>query len=239
MDARGRRRELASGAVAALPGPHASHTVKRRLASWSTLHHWKGIDGPFAAPSLHSAVRAWSRPRERKSKRAVTRDVLDGLIATCATDRLTDTRDPPLGLRLGWAPTQRSGGAARRRGGQGAFWSALRSRRCANGWSGVDTKKGPIFRAIDRSEAAEDKALTPESINRIVKWGLRVGAEGVFGARTARRISDRGGAARRGIALLEARQHSEHPSVQQPASYYSARTAGRQAGALAGVYGFR
>ena len=102
-------------------GPHAPNTVKRRLASWSTLHRWKGIEGPFAAPSLRSAlrlaVRASPRPRERKSKRAVTRDVLDRLIATCATDRLADTagsRDPSLGVRVRRAPAQRSGAAARR-----------------------------------------------------------------------------------------------------------------------------
>jgi hypothetical protein len=39
-------------------GPHAPSTVKRRLASWSTLHRWKGIEGPFAAPSLRAAC-AW------------------------------------------------------------------------------------------------------------------------------------------------------------------------------------
>jgi hypothetical protein len=40
-------------------GPHAPcpNTVKRRLAGWSTLHRWKGIEGPFAAPSLRSALR--------------------------------------------------------------------------------------------------------------------------------------------------------------------------------------
>src|ERR1700750_2302684 len=78
-------------------GPTAPNTVKRRLASWATLHRWKGIEGPFGAPSLRSAVRlavrASPRPRTRKSKRAVTRDVLDRLLATCATDRLADTRD--------------------------------------------------------------------------------------------------------------------------------------------------
>ena len=78
-------------------GPHAPNTVERRLARWSTLHRWKGIEGPFAAPSLRSAlrlaVRASPRPRQRKSKRAVTRDVLDRLIATCATNRLAHTRD--------------------------------------------------------------------------------------------------------------------------------------------------
>ncbi len=33
----------------------------------------------------------------------------------------------------------------------------------------ADITKGPIFRAIDRWEAAEEKALTPRSINLIVK----------------------------------------------------------------------
>jgi len=67
-------------------GPHAPSTVKRRLAHWSTLHRWKGIVGPFAAPSLHAAVRlavrASNRPRHRKSKRAVTRDILELLLST-------------------------------------------------------------------------------------------------------------------------------------------------------------
>ena len=33
----------------------------------------------------------------------------------------------------------------------------------------ADISKGPIFRAIDRWEAVEEKALTPQSINLIVK----------------------------------------------------------------------
>src|ERR1700730_11469485 len=70
-----------------LPGPaqHPPSTGRRRLASWGTLHRWKGQEGPFRSPSLRSAlrlaVRASTRPRQRKSKRAVTRDVLDRLLA--------------------------------------------------------------------------------------------------------------------------------------------------------------
>jgi hypothetical protein len=38
------------------------------------------------------------------------------------------------------------------------------------GWlERADITKGPIFRAIDRWEAVEEKALTPQSINLIVK----------------------------------------------------------------------
>lgn len=81
-------------------GPHAPATVKRRLADWATLHRWKGLLGPFAAPSLRTAlrlaVRASARPRRRKSQRAVTREILNRLLATCGSDRLSDTRDRAL-----------------------------------------------------------------------------------------------------------------------------------------------
>lgn len=78
-------------------GPHASSTVKRRLAHWATLHRWKGLESPLGTPAIRTglrlAVRASAKPRRRKSKRAVTRDVLDRLIATCQSDSLADTRD--------------------------------------------------------------------------------------------------------------------------------------------------
>lgn len=78
-------------------GPHAPDTVRRRLASWSTLTRWRGIDGAFASPALRSAirlaVRAVPRPRRRKSAKAVTSDVLARMLATCATESLRDLRD--------------------------------------------------------------------------------------------------------------------------------------------------
>ncbi|NTF91619.1 site-specific integrase [Agrobacterium rhizogenes] len=78
-------------------GPHAPDTVRRRLASWSTLTKWRGLDGAFASPALKSAirlaVRAVPRTRRRKSAKAVTSDVLAKLLATCATDSLRDIRD--------------------------------------------------------------------------------------------------------------------------------------------------
>jgi integrase len=78
-------------------GPHAPATVRRRLANWSTLTKWRGLDGAFASPALKSAirlaVRAVPRTRLRKSAKAVTGDVLGKLLATCATDSLRDLRD--------------------------------------------------------------------------------------------------------------------------------------------------
>jgi integrase len=78
-------------------GPHAPATVRRRLANWSTLTKWRGLDGAFASPALKSAirlaVRAVPRKRARKSAKAVTGDVLTKLLATCSTDSLRDVRD--------------------------------------------------------------------------------------------------------------------------------------------------
>jgi integrase len=78
-------------------GPHAPDTMRRRLASWSTLTKWRGLSGVFSSPALKSAirlaVRATARPRKRKSAKAVTGDVLAKLLATCSTDSLRDIRD--------------------------------------------------------------------------------------------------------------------------------------------------
>ncbi|PYE22651.1 phage integrase family protein [Rhizobium sp. PP-CC-3A-592] len=78
-------------------GPHAPDTVRRRLASWSTLTKWRGLTGAFSSPSLKSAirlaVRATPRPRKSKSAKAVTGDVLAKMLVTCATGSLPDLRD--------------------------------------------------------------------------------------------------------------------------------------------------
>ncbi|PWE53737.1 integrase [Metarhizobium album] len=78
-------------------GPHAPATVRRRLANWSTLTKWRGLDGAFASPPLKSAirlaVRAVPRKRTRKSAKAVTGDILAKMLATCSTNSLRDVRD--------------------------------------------------------------------------------------------------------------------------------------------------
>ncbi len=78
-------------------GPHAPDTVRRRLASWSTMTKWRGLSGAFSSPALKQAirlaVRAVPRKRRRKSAKAVTRDILQMLLATCASDSLRDIRD--------------------------------------------------------------------------------------------------------------------------------------------------
>ena len=78
-------------------GPHAPATVRRRLANWSTLTKWRGVVGAFASPALKSAlrlaVRATPRPRQRKSAKAITADVLAQMLASCTSTNLRDVRD--------------------------------------------------------------------------------------------------------------------------------------------------
>lgn len=93
--------ELRALKLLRVDGPHAPATVRRRLAHWSTLHRFRGLDGPFRNPRLRTAlslaVRASRRPKLRKSARAVTRDLIETLLATCPFDhRSADVRDRAL-----------------------------------------------------------------------------------------------------------------------------------------------
>jgi len=266
--------ELREALLLRSAGPHAPSTVKRRLASWGTLHRWKGQEGPFHAPSLRTAVRlavrANTRPRQRKSKRAVTRNVLDRLLATCRSDRLADTRDLAILLLAFASGGRRRSEVARLRVEQISDEPAVprdpkdpqsptlpcvaiqlgRTKTGVADEAGrvllvgppvealrewldrADVARGPIFRAIDRWEAVQEKALTPQSINLIVKRrcvlaGLEPREFSAHGLRAGYLTE----AARRGIALPEAMQQSQHRSVQQAASYYNEaeRSQGRAA----------
>jgi site-specific recombinase XerD len=256
--------ELREALLLRSAGPHAPSTVKRRLASWGTLHRWKGQEGPFHAPSLRTAVRlavrANTRPRQRKSKRAVTRNVLDRLLATCRSDRLADTRDLAILLLAFASGGRRRSEVARLRVEQISDEPAVlrdpkdpqsptlpcvaiqlgRTKTGVADEAGrvllvgppvealrewlerADIARGPIFRAIDRWEAVEEKALTPQSINLIVKRrcvlaGLEPREFSAHGLRSGYLTE----AARQGVALPEAMRQSRHRSVQQAAAYYN------------------
>ncbi|MEN4966853.1 site-specific integrase [Brucella intermedia] len=89
--------ELRQQGFLRVSGPHAPATVRRRLANWSTLTRWRGLEGAFSSPSVKSAirlaVRALNRPRSRKSANAITGDILGKLLATCSGEDLTALRD--------------------------------------------------------------------------------------------------------------------------------------------------
>jgi integrase len=255
-------------------GPHAPATVRRRLSSWSTLHRWRGIEGPFASPALRSAlrlaVRASGRPRQRKSQRAVTRDVFDRLAATCRSDRLVDIRDLAI-LMVAFAS-----GGRRRSEVAGLRIEQIRDEPPAlsdpadlastplpclsvqlgrtktasadddatvlmvgppvvalKAWiERARIVKGSIFRSIDRWGTVEDRSLSPQSVNLILKRRCRVAGldPREFSAHGLRSgyLTE---AARQGVSLPEAMQQSQHRSVQQAAKYYNEadRTKGRAA----------
>jgi integrase len=57
------------------------------MSSWATLHRLRGLHGPFANPPVREAIKraakASHRRPTRKSRRAIVRDVLEDLLATC------------------------------------------------------------------------------------------------------------------------------------------------------------
>ncbi|KPH75947.1 tyrosine-type recombinase/integrase, partial [Bosea vaviloviae] len=206
-------------------------------------------------------VRASARPRRRKSKRAVTRDILDRLIATCQSERLADTRDlailflafasggrrrsevarlrleqltvepdvlldpddkdsprlPCMAIALGRTKTAQADDDDSRVLLIGAPVTALRE------WiERADVKKGPVFRAIDRWEAIDDRALTPQAVNLILKRRCAMaGLDPVEFSAHGLRSGYLTEAARNGVALPAAMRQSQHRSVQQAARYYN------------------
>lgn len=245
-------------------GPHAPGTVRRRLALWSTMHRWRGLEGPFQSPhvrhALRLAVRAAARPRLRKSEKAVTGDVLGKIVRTTMLNRLADIRDRAL-LLVAFASggRRRSEAAGLRvedireeppiparprdpespllpcrsiRLGRTKTTDADEDARCylvgrpvdaLEEWlkrSGVTS--GPVFRAIDKWGRLETAALSPQSVNAIVKKRIAMaGLDPVQFSAHGLRSGYMTEAAQQGVSLTEAMQQSQHKSVQQAARYYN------------------
>ncbi|MGO4623808.1 tyrosine-type recombinase/integrase [Ensifer sp. 2YAB10] len=245
-------------------GPHAPETVRRRLTSWSTLTRWRGLTGAFDGPALKSAlrlaVRVSARPRQRKSKKAVTGDILAKLLDACAGERLVDLRDRAL-LLLAFASggRRRSEVAALRvedhtdedpvladpsipdspslpclsiRVGRTKTTTRDDDERMVligrpvlalKGWlEAAGIESGPVFRRIDQWGNINRRALTPQSVNLIVKGrckqaGLDPTSFSAHGLRSGYLTE----AANRGIPMPEAMQQSLHRSVTQAARYYN------------------
>ena len=86
----------------------------------------------------------------------------------------------------------------------------------------ADVKKGPVFRAIDRWEAIDDRALTPQAVNLILKRRCAMaGLDPVEFSAHGLRSGYLTEAARNGVALPAAMRQSQHRSVQQAARYYN------------------
>jgi integrase len=88
--------------------------------------------------------------------------------------------------------------------------------------SRADITKGPVFRAIDQWGGLDDKALTPQSVNAILKRRIALaGLEPAEFSAHGLRAGYLTEAAQCGVSLPEAMQQSQHRSVQQAASYYN------------------
>ncbi|MDX1063384.1 tyrosine-type recombinase/integrase [Sinorhizobium medicae] len=245
-------------------GPHAPGTVRRRLTSWSILTRWRGLTGAFGAPSLKSALRlavkASNRPRQRKSKKAVTVDILAKLLQACAGDRPVDLRDHALLLTAFASGGRRRSEVAALRVEDLADEEPVRADPsdktspplpCLSirlGRTKTTTadenehvlligrpvaalktwlaealiKNGPVFRRIDQWGNIDLRALTPQSVNLILKARCeQAGLDPVLFSAHGLRSGYLTEAANRGIPLPEAMQQSLHKSVTQAASYYN------------------
>ncbi len=245
-------------------GPHAPATVRRRLTTWSILTRWRGLTGSFSAPSLKSAlrlaVRASNRLRQRKSRKAVTGDVLAKLLAACAGDRLVDLRDRALllmafasggrrrsevaGLRVEDLTDEEAVraspanlhspllpcltirlGRTKTTSAEDDEYVVLIGRPVAElkHWlREANIETGPVFRGIDQWGNVDRRAMTPQSVNLIVKTrikqaGLDPAQFSAHGLRSGYLTE----AANRGIPLPEAMQQSMHKSVTQASGYYN------------------
>jgi integrase len=245
-------------------GPHAPATVRRRLTSWSILSRWRGVMAAFSAPSLKSmlrlAVRASNRARQRKSRKAVTGDILRKLVEACSGDRLVDLRDralllmafasggrrrsevaalrvedvtqedpvnaipddpaspllPCLTIRLGLTRTTTSDDNEH---------VVLIGRPVVALRRWIDESKieaGPVFRRIDQWGNIDRRALTPQSVNLILKSRIaQAGLDPLQFSAHGLRSGYLTEAANQGIPLLEAMEQSRHKSLQQASAYYT------------------
>ena len=244
-----------------------------------TLHRWRGLDGPFAAPPCAPRSASPCAPaRGRAGAKASAPSPATSSIGCCR--RATPTGSPIAAIApCCWSPS-RSGGR-RRSEIAGLRVEQLRDeppvafdpadselpapalphnpsrphqdaprptttpapadrsagRRRKLWLERADIAKGPIFRAIDRWGAIEERALTPQAVNLIVKRRCALAG---FGPREFSAHGLRSGylteAARRGVSLPEAMQQSQHRSVQQAAQLLQRRrTASRQGRASDGV----
>ncbi|WP_338105677.1 hypothetical protein [Microvirga tunisiensis] len=90
--------ELRQCKVLKVDGPNAPKTSHGVCpTNWSTLHQWKVVEAPFDHPGSRKAVRlamkASGRLPQRKSRKPITRDVLDRLLATCNGSKAIDLCD--------------------------------------------------------------------------------------------------------------------------------------------------
>ncbi len=234
-------------------GCQAPATLDRRIASWRAFHRMKNLASPFEAPLLKQARakgrRAAARPRQPKSPRPITRDLLEQLLASC-DDTLRGLRDRAI-LMLGFG----SGGRRRSEitalyredigtedyAAKGLIWIRLlttkttgpndaprlplkgRAARAVIGWiEAAEITQGPLFRPISLSGRALPRKLAPDAIRVILRH--RLGLAGLplnFVTPHGLRAGFLTQAALDGAPIAAAMKLSLHRSVIQAQRYYA------------------
>lgn len=230
----------------------APATLDRRIASWRAFHRMRNLPSPFDAPLIRQARakarKAAARPRQPKSQRPITRNILLQLLETC-DNSLRGIRDRAL-LTLGFA----SGG--RRRSELTALnveditrdeddptllWVTLLETKTTGKdlapklplkgmaaqaltyWlEESDLTRGPLFRPISRADRVLRRRMAPASISTILKHRLKLaGLPQDYASPHGLRAGFLTQAALDGAPLQAAMQLSLHRSPIQAQRYYA------------------
>jgi len=242
---------IARGYRKALKAP-APATLDRRIASWRAFHRMRNLENPFEAPLVRAARqkarRAVRHRPGKKSAHAITRPVLEDLLATCGYN-LRGLRDRAL-LALAWA----SGGRRRSEISglmredidlaefeeTGLIWLDLietkttgigetprlvlkgRAARAVAIWIREgDITDGPLFRAISKADRVLARRLTPDGVRSVLKARLvAAGYPADFASPHGLRAGFLTQAALDGAPVQAAMRLSLHRSVKQAMAYY-------------------
>ena len=243
---------IAIGLRVALTCPSPA-TLDRRIASWQAFHRMRNLASPFSSPLVQQARqkarRANARPQVPKSPKPVTRDILEGLLATC-DDSMRGIRDRAM-LMLAFA----SGG--RRRSevtalnvedigrddftAKGLLWIRLletkttkkdqapklplkgRAARAVAHWLEVTgITQGPLFRPVSKSDRPLPRRLASDALRTILRYRLQLAGLPVdFATPHGLRSGFLTQAAQDGAPLAAAMKLSLHRSAVQAQKYYA------------------
>jgi integrase len=233
-------------------GTHSITTVDRRISALSSIHRMRKLPNPCSDPliimlmskSRKASARRGYKPRKKK---AVIKDVLDQLLATCDSERLIDVRDRAL-LLFGWASggRRRSEIATAMMGDleevDAKFVYHLGITKTTQDGDGIpvpvsgkaatalrtwlqlaNITKGPIFRPLDRHENIMPTSMNDRTVARIIKRRAKLaGLDPSQFAGHSLRSGFLTEAGLRNINLQIAMQMSAHKTVQVAAGYHQA-----------------
>ncbi|MCV2866388.1 tyrosine-type recombinase/integrase [Albidovulum sediminicola] len=231
----------------------APATLDRRIASWRAFHRMRNLPSPFEAPLVAAARikarRAAAKPRQPKSPRPLTREVLERLLATC-DGTFRGLRDRAI-LMLAFA----SGGRRRSEvtalyredigtadfAARGLIWVRLletkttrkdeaprlplkgRAAVAVMDWiTQAGISAGPLFRPVSQADRVLARGLRPDALRHILRHRLKeAGLPEDYATPHGLRAGFLTQAALDGAPLAAAMKLSLHRSVVQAQKYYA------------------